>query len=415
MKKPTRHIAGLLALGCLLLSPGLAAAGAGDLKPVACDPAEVLPYPAAYVGVTLAQKATDADAPLSARAQIGTGTVGNLDVRAAADYSNASAEKADLLWVDLTGKGKFGAKGRLAMTKMPNASSTTYCATCGPASLPASHDGRDFLVGVRGYYYGYGERHRASLAMVVVVQGKCRFGSKLLPIRFVDSGGNFRFDDRSKIEPKSPRPPAIDLVLVDTGDGTFGGSVVRACYGQPVLVNGAWYDVRISADGTKATAQPTKVTAGLLAVPSKQWEISLVSDGRPTMVSGGAEPVPVPAGSYQLVHYREWSAPDANGRRACALAGLGDFREGKAKTVTITAGRTAKLTAGSPFSVELSAKPSGQGSIRLGMSAPTMNGGMELMLITPRGGWVFGRPARPRIRIRDESGKLVDTVSLEYG
>jgi hypothetical protein len=205
-----------------------------------------------------------------------------------------------------------------------------------------------------------------------------------------------------------------DLVLIDTGDGMFAHSVVRACYGQPVLVAGAWWNVTISADGTKAAARGAKVEAGRLALPNDNWEVGLTSGGKGFVVCGGTGPAAVPAGDYQLIYCRQFSAPDAKGQRAVLLAGTREFGLGKAKAVTITKGRTTRLDVGAPVSAKLTAKASGR-SMELGIDRPSTLGGLSVESLAPPGGWIYSWPPRPKLKIRDESGSLVDTISLEYG
>ena len=75
----------------------------------------------------------------------------------------------------------------------------------------------------------------------------------------------------------------------------------------------------------------------------------------------------------------------------------------------------AKLKILQPLEMELNAKPYTNRSVRLGTGGPTTKGGLSVVLLTRRGWWVFSRPEPPKLRIRDEAGKLVDTISLEYG
>ncbi|MGB2824678.1 MAG: hypothetical protein WBF17_27140, partial [Phycisphaerae bacterium] len=398
------------------------------LKPVACDPANGLAYPGARVSVTLTQKA-GADAETSSpKAMIGTATMGSrsgtpgqpapgiaaMTVSVAADYRRPSAEHPDAVRIAFGGSGKFGGSEAIALREMRSPREGYYRAEFGPATVPLSHNGRTYPAGVRGVYYCYKDRSRAYFTFAVALQGMCLFGEKTRAVRFLDTTGNLRFDDTPQATSRSYTAQTGDVVLIDTGDGAFGGSVVRGYYGQGVCVDGAWYRVTISADGAKAVAEPVKVASGKLSVPAGDWEVVLVSGGKAMIVTGGRQPAAVPAGDYQVLYYREWSAPDKKGRRASFQAGLREWSSRKAMAVAVAEGRTTKLAIASPIKAQLTASGAGT-SVRLGMSTPATSGGLSLMYITPADGWVFSQPAPPTLRILDAAGQLVDTVTLEYG
>jgi hypothetical protein len=425
MKRSASCIAAVLSAVCLLLSAGLAAAGVGDLGPVGCDPVDGQAYPENVASISLTEKAPPGAGTVSPKALTGpirmsivagAMRITRIPGRVAVDYTQDGAGTPDVVRLGFTGEGKFDPKHCAALRKLPRSSKKYFRADFGPVTVPAQHDGKTFLVGVRGHFLKSRTRtyHRVYVSFAAAVQGKCRFGKKRLLVRFLDTTNNFRFDDPAMVPERRYKPSLGDVVLIDTGNGAFGGSAVRACYGQPVFVDGVWWNVTISADGTKAAARPAAVQAGRLALPGDNWEVGLTSGGKGFVVCGGTEPAAVPAGDYQLIYYRQFAAPDAKGRRAIVLAGMVEFAQGRPKTVTVTKGQTTRLDVGAPLLAELSAKPSGQ-SIRLGMARPTTLGGLSVRSITSPGGWIYSRPPRPKLHIRDESGKLVDTVSLEYG
>jgi len=427
MKEPTKCIVSVTA-ACLAFAAGLAPAAESALKPVACDPANGLAYPGARISATLTRKAGPDAGTSSPKAMVGTATVGSrsgapsrtasgiaaMTVSVAADYRRPDAEHPDAVRIAFDGSGKFGQTEALALREMRSPREGYFRAEFGPAAVPLEHNGRTYQAGVRGVYYSYKDRVRAYFAFAVALQGTCRFGEKTHAVRFLDATGNLRFDDTPPVTAKSYSAQTGDIVLIDTGDGAFGGSFVRGYYGQRVYVDGAWYRVTISADGAKAAVEPVKAASGKLSVPVAAWELALVSDGKGRIVRGGREPVPVPAGDYRVLYYRQWSAADKKGRRASFQAGLREWASGKARTVTVAEGRTTKLEIASPIKTRLTASGSSR-SLRLGMSTPTTSGGLSLRYITPIDGWVYSRPAPPKLRIFDAAGNLVDTVSLEYG
>ena len=240
-----------------------------------------------------------------------------------------------------------------------------------------------------------------------------RFGGKSHAVRFLDTTGNFRFDDAPKPTPKSFRAGTGDLVLIDLGDGTFAGPLVRACYGQSVCVDGAWYDVAVSADAARATVTPAKVAVGRLSVAAGRWELALVGGGKTLLVHGGKAPASVPAGTYDVLHYRQWSAADKQGRQAVLMAGLMEYAKGTPPSVTVTEGKTTTFTTGPPLTTTLTARPDGR-SVQLRTGDLIMRGGLSVFRITPPGGWALDRPKCPKLQIRDAAGQLVATVTMGF-
>ena len=111
-----------------------------------------------------------------------------------------------------------------------------------------------------------------------------------------------------------------DVFLVGQGDGSFGDSAVLAYYGQPVFVDGACYELTVRPEGDRIAAEPLEMPAGTPAVDQDRWEIVLAGAGKAWGFSGGRAPVPVPAGKYKLLYYREFSGAADRGRRGWLLA-----------------------------------------------------------------------------------------------
>jgi len=415
MSKPGKYLTVLTVAVCLMFAAGPTPATEGAaLKPVACDPADGAAYPTASVGVTLTKTVGAGAGTKNPKAMYGTGRAAAMPFSVAADAVKAGTLKPDAVRIAFNASGKFDPKQAIPFTNPRFPRPDYYQAEFGPAVVPLERDGKTYPVGIRGRYYSYRDRRRAYFTFAVAVQGACRFADKTRAVRFLDTTGNFRFDDAPQVAKRSYGARAGDIVLIDTGDGTFGGSVVRAYYGQPVCVDGAWYDVAVSEDGAKATVTPAKVAAGKLSIAAEAWEVALVGGGKAMIATGGKDPVAVPAGKYQVMYYREWSAADKDGLRSCFMAGLREYSSGRGKTLTVSEGATAKLAITSPLKAQLSARASGR-SIQLRMSTPATQGGLSLMTLMPPGGWIYTRPPCPELQIRDAAGQLVGKVTLEYG
>ena len=70
--------------------------------------------------------------------------------------------------------------------------------------------------------------------------------------------------------------------------------------GQPLLVGGKWYDLAVSADGNQGVGRPAKGPFGKIKFDADRWEAQLISADHVFPVSGGKDPVEVPAGKYAV-------------------------------------------------------------------------------------------------------------------
>jgi len=407
----------LLALLATVVCPlsvdgGVRAVGQGALKPVVCDPSDGLAYP--KEGMVFMNRQVGANAgTVDPKAVFGTQLLGKITVSIAVDTARPEAARPDTVRIAFDNSGKFGPKSAILLTNVRNLEGGRFMADFGPSVIPIVWKGKTYHIGVRGRYYSGEGRRIARFVLNTAVQGSCRFGKKTRQVRFIDTTGNFRFDDAPKVRPKSFSSAAGDIVLIDSGDGKFGGAVVRACYGQSVCVDGNWWNVAISADGTMATAKPAKVAAGELSVTAESWELALARDGKLFLVTGGKDAASVPAGRYQVFYYRQWSAASRDRRRAMFIAGLMDYVNGEPRIVTVTEGRTTAFGSGTPLETELTAVCEG-GFVRLSVARPVTANGMSVFRITSPDSWIYSSPKRPKVRIRDAAGELVAMVSLPY-
>ncbi len=413
-------------LGFILLAVVVVQVHADGLKPVSCDP-DLGIFPPLMANVSMAETPPPGSGTLTSRAKTGKGAVRGtkLSISAALDYTGRGASRPDLLYLDFTGEGKFDRKYAIPLKEIPPpAKEVRWAADFGPAALEVRRDGRSYLVTVRGIAGGMATRTKqgdiAAFTLSAVVEGKCTFGKKEYPVRCLDNTGDFRFDERGKFDPKDRRGQGFstgDQLLIDTGDGTFTRSVIRAYYGQPVFVDGAWYEMTVSADGDKVSARPVKLRSGEVAIDSGKWDLVLERDGEVICVSGGKRPVPAPAGRYNLLYYRQWSAPDAEGKRAWLLATITDFMSGKGKgrTVTVAADKTTKLDFAPPLKGQLSAKVSGDRTVEFSLDKIALQGDLPVVLMTTPGGWYGSHPDAPKVKVSDARGDVVGEFTLDYG
>jgi len=365
-------------------------------------------------------------APLSNRAMVATargrGGKNPPSVRIAADYSSSRTKEPDVLYLDFFGERRFDKDSAIPMVEAPAPKQLAFAASIGPMVVRARRGGKTVPISVRGSFVRIAGRPgcMAVFTFSAALEGRCRFGDKLYPVRMVDLTGDFAFDQKGAYDPKDRRGQGLafgDMVLIDTGDGSFRSPTVRAYYGQPVFINGAWHQVRISSDGTKVSARPIQRKTGHVSIDSDRWELMLADGKRALCVAGSREPVAVAAGTYSLLCYRQWSAPDEEGRRAALMAGSLEMLRGKAKghSVIVAAGRTAKLPYGTPVKAALEAKVSAGRSVKLALESTRTQGDLSVLMVTRPGGWLADRPDPPIVEVYDSRGRKVHQGTLEYG
>ena len=410
-----------------VLWSGLCSADTGALKPVAGD-LDCAFLPTILHASVDGKPGPDAG-PLSSRAMVGTakgkGRKNPLSVRLAVDYSSAKAKEPDLLYLDFSGEGRFEKKSAVPMRPARDLlapKQIAFQATIDPTVTSVQRGGTAVPVRIRGTFVriARGRKCMAILTFSTAMEGSCTFGDKRYLVRLVDMTGDFAFDHRGTYDRKDRRGEGLafgDMVLVDTGDGSFRGSVVKAYYGQPVFVGGSWYQVTISSDGTKVSARPVRRKTGYVSIDSNRWQLMLADGKRAFCIGGGKEPVAMPVGGYSLLCYRQWSAPDKQAQRATLLAGLQEVLTGKVKgrSVTVAPGETVRLPYGTPLTAVLKATVDPERSVKLSFESTRIRGDLSVLLITRPGGWLIDRPSPPDVEVHDPQGKIVHRWTLEYG
>ena len=392
-----------------------ASATQGAFKPVACE-LDLIPFISAVAAGGIAEGSAAKDsAVLTARALVGQAAAGDQKVKfsIALDFSSPEAKEADLLYVDFLGEGKFSKDNAVKLTKgAPPSKAIEYMGEFG-GTVQAQRGDMTYPIVVQGVVMRMGKAHQVVLCFARAVEGGCDFGGKSHLVRLVDGTGNSRFDDAGKVDPKSMGNGLADVVLVDVGDGTFK-SCLKAWYGQPILVDGKWYTLTASADGSTVSAQPTEIKSGLLGITPGNCELTLVSDSKPYLVTASG---PMPAGQYKVMYLKEFTQSDPQGKRGWLLAGFVDFitKPDEAKLVTVQEGKTAELALGSPLSAELTVKVTGQ-DVAFSLAAPKTQAGLSVAMMAPPGAAMpFRQIEPPKVQILDQAGKLVETISMEFG
>jgi len=275
---------------------------------------------------------------------------------------------------------------------------------------------------VHGSYYKEPTYRGLQVYLGTALAGRCAFGRQVSAVRLIDDNCNLALGDATKVSYKDGKIANLsltrgldaDTLAVDTGDGTFKkGPVQTSLCGQPVLVNGAWYEVKVSPDGTKISAAPTGAKSGWIRFAHRTTGAVLLGTKAVFEVSDSQKPVAVPADRYLIARYQMSLEADRPDRpRPTMTAEMG-------KLFDVPAGETLTAPIGPPLtaSVEVS---HGFGGILGSSKAVVLSlslvdaGGAKVSYLHLPGG-KYGRPAPPKVTIHDANGKEVYTCTMEYG
>lgn len=414
-----------IVLAVLLLISAPARAQVGQVKPVACDPRMALGGNVTF----------ESNSGRFLKPPQGGGTVhrnavsivlklGQAKIAVAIDGDSADASKPNLARLDFTGQGTFDTTHVIPLVTVPRDPSSMGLIHFGPATMEVEYQGRKIPVSIYGEYQKSDYWRFLSLKVGTGLEGQCRFGSKVYPVRILDGNGNLSAGDAVKasdgkrigrreagvVLTNSDGQVTCDTLVVDTGDGKFDKSVVKSMYGQPVFLDGKWYDVRLSEDRKTVSAKLLDLPTGQLKIGHDDWRILLTGKDCVLSLAGNQEPVPVPAGQYTIFNYLEQGPADKDGNRAKISSGTRDPVTYKFKTVTIPADTLTTVAIGSPITAELKARHSGK-LASFDLKLTDASGAAVDYVRMPSG----ASPDAPKFEVFDELDKSVYTTSMEYG
>jgi hypothetical protein len=408
----------VLAAVVLALAP---AALAGDLKPCACDPNDAsmsCMSRSSASGQQFAKPAADAGT-VHPDALVATLAPQN-KVKVAVDAAKADAKNPDVLRFDFTGAGKFADATSMPMKAVDLGSQPAqgfFMATFGPTTFDVKSGDKVMKVTVVGQYQKYKNGNTDSrmlmVTMAAAAEGVCDFGGKTYKVRLLDGNGNLKLGDASKVENAEYGMISGDVLLVDTGDGTFTKDVKKSFFGQPVLLDGKAYTVTVNDDASKIEAAEAKIELGAVKIEASSWSATFVGKKYHSVVSSGTDkPIFLPADTYTVWNY--WGQGEGNSGLAInKMAGM----------VEVGAGKTAEVKVGAPLTVGLSiqnveakgllAKVFGGGETNLviNLDCQDVSGSPVSRIMNGKGGMA---PA-PKLTIFDSAGKQVYQATLEYG
>ena len=391
-----------------LVLPGVLHAAVGDLKPVSVSPRQALMAKPLFGSRGSFTKPTEGDGTVNKHAMVATLKSGKLVIKVAIDTRSPDTKVPDVIRFDFTGEGKFDDKLVVPLKRL-NQDQASF----GPATLDVQVDGRTIPVTVRGGYFKSGTYRQMNVSFGTAVEGTCAFGEKTYAVRVIDGNNNLRLGDvttQIKHNRKLMGINAGDTLVVDTGDGSFA-KPIKSFYGQPVLVDGKWYDVTISADVSKVSARQMEIEeAGTIKITHKEWSATFIGEKYILMLKGDTAPIAVPPDRYVVTDYQEMVGSEPGKSPARLMSGFGGNYPGKGKVVEVKADQMTEIPIGSPLTASITAKQSGR-TVRLSLVLTDASGANVDDLTGPKG----GRPPAPKVEIFDTEGKSVYKCTLEYG
>jgi hypothetical protein len=395
-----------LGICVLLVFPLTLYAEVGDLKPV---PGEAMQSAPLYAGGDSFTKCRKGDGTVSKHAMavaLKAPPPSNLRIKVAIDSDSPDSKVPNVVRLDFTRQGRFAGAPVVPLVRTSRGSQ--FNGQIGPATVQVPRGKTSLPVHVSGRYYKSGDYRNVTLSLSTALEGTCQFGEKTYPVRIIDGNSNLRCGDTTRPQRRGGKVRGLiwgDRLIVDTGDGKFGGAVEKSYYGHPVMVDGAWYDVKLSSDGTKVSATPSDLETAKLKIPHDRWTITLAGAKYVFALSGKDEPVEIPADRYTVTQFCQFD----KGKRMNRLAsGDLDARRGTAKALNVPAGETTELAIGTPLTASIKTKTRRR-VVSMDFKL-TDASGAETTVYLGKG----GRPT-PKLEVLDSDGKRVHSGNFEYG
>jgi hypothetical protein len=358
-----------------------------------------------WMGLADLRNAKDAPGIVNPHAVAGKLTVpGGLNLAVAIDSDKADVDKPRLLRLNFAGESKFDDEliVKAAKTEGP----TTYF---GPATLNVKVGDKTIPTVVQGMYTRTEGFRYLSIIVASGVQAKSTIGGKEYLVRLLDGQlPNFSYTDKPVLGNGMITKPGDTVAIYVEDDSPRGRKfIAKSHYGQPIAVDGKWYDVALSADGKKIEVTPAKLELGKAKAKAGNWSAQLIGKKYILNVSG-ADALELPADEYVVSNLVISSAPDAAGKKTDVK-----FRTPfgpQAKKLTISPDKEAELAFGLPLVAQTKAIVN-SGMVQLSLQL-TEASGLPVASIQQADGKM---PDPPKVQIMAADGKAVGQVILGYG
>ncbi|MCJ7543245.1 MAG: hypothetical protein MUP47_01560 [Phycisphaerae bacterium] len=411
---------GFLAVA-IVLSAVVVQAAAAEATPTAEVPRGVL-LPYRYLaGANEFSKPPEDAGTISPHAVV-IGLSGPIRFQVAIDATSPVADQPELVRFDFTGLGRF-ADAPIARLEITQRNPSAMKAKIGPVVIRVPVDGQLVAATVWGQYEKSGPSYRElKIGFDVGLKAECDFGGKRYPVCIVDGTGNLRLGDACKPVVADGRVTGRsdgDTVMIDTGEGTFkdAASVLRYLYGQPIWIDGAWYDVKVGDDGKSISVQPVGLPTGRIKVAAANWEMLLVGPERVVWVwsTEPGQELPVPAGNYVVMRYKQYAQFGESDSGAILMEEPTGYQGGQMDrtprdpVVDVAADATVDVPIGTPLKAAVEVSLAGRDA-RFSLKV-TDASGRRPQYVRLKG----NRQVEPKLRVLDAAGNKVHAATMEYG
>jgi hypothetical protein len=318
---------------------------------------------------------------------------------------STTAEKGlyDLLYIDLNGDAQMTANERFQGRR-----DDTGC-SFGPIRLDVSIAGTRVPQWFQFRYSDYEvERGRRVRNFTAINSGyyvgRVEFGKRTYLIALSDQNANGMFADLT-----ATGGPAGDRLLIDlNGDGRFDvrpGSEESQTLGQNVLLDGAYWQVHVEKDGGAISVGELEQPLGELHAGVADFALLLRDKNGDMRVRGKDGMARVPVGDYHLARC-QYAMVDPAGRR-WVFTGSGDADI----PIVITTEKPARLPLGPPLTPRVNVERIDDEKVAF------------LFTLTGAGGESYHdiyyndqiKPATPKVRVHDLSGRQLAQMDFHFG
>ena len=280
----------------------------------------------------------------------------------ALDADTAAGTQFTRVRLDFTGAGKFTPEYTLETQQAQG----DFCQFT-PRDFTLKIGSRTLPVNVSGYLNGPANQQFLSLNMGTEARATCAFGAKTYTVHIIDANGNWHFGDPTPIMtvPIVQNSPAGDSVMVDSGDSR-NSMPVNGCYGQPIAVDGRWYNIAITPDESTITVTPFTGPTGTIVLKAKHWMGVFIGAKYMVCINGNEQRHSIPVDNYHLIQFQD--IPDGNAQPLF----ISD-NEGKGKVFSIKANAVTTIDLGSSVNASVGVQQDGR-NLTFSLKATTSTG-----------------------------------------
>jgi len=253
-----------------------------------------------------------------------------------------------------------------------------------------------------------GDYSYLNLYPAAVRSGQARLGDKQCTVQLVDADFDGRYDGMAA---RGTSRDKWDMISIGpAGQGAPGPQAASSEQAQPLSKLMPWedkyYAVRVAPDGSTIRFEDAHPALGTLEVGRTDVKLTLMSDSGLFALSG-QDKWQLPAGRYWTERVALSKADD----KGDVWTLSGNASTGKLKAFDVAEGQTLAMKAGPPLVVSTSADSMGARTFSVGVTVTGQAGETYTAGATKKG----TMESAPTFRILDESGKVLDAGSFQYG